>query len=504
MRTTLLPTLLLALSLPSAAHASEAGRLPSLGTPATLAVNDARPSDQRGDGHLGWYSNEDGDLRPTGPEDFSLRATVEAAFATAGAGLGVPVHPGAAGEETHHLQVQVLQFWCEDTVDWSSCTTEIETTLDLPDGDPYSFRFMESSDDRDWRTLREGLESQLLVELARAQSERGLGASHDVSPSTHPLLRFGWIEQADGSRNVGTVGNGEGGVCISARDRMTFVPLEEIIDVRVVDVPLVGAQRGSPWAVLGFPDGSWVGGRVLTRDTIESGDVLLRTLGGARRIPADLAGRLVEGDWSNEEPSCINDVIGGSPMVTGTALERPRPSGDSAVDPEETPLVYANRDGQIEILDEGLETVWAVRQGRIGQRRWRRYRLSWAAYARMMRSDRVNAELENWIDSNRAAKARWNGVMIGGIGMTIGSGVGAGVLSTVAWTETTNVDTQTAASVATPFVAHGIGAGIVTTVIAAVARAKAGKKADRPDRYYNLLDFLSVEDLEAAMEQYEE
>ena len=53
-------------------------------------------------------------------------------------------------------------------------------------------------------------------------------------------------------------------------------------------------------------------------------------------------------------------------------------------------------------------------------------------------------------------------------------------------------------------VAHGIGAGIVTTVIAAVARAKAGKKADRPDRYYNLLDFLSVEALEAAMDQYEE
>ena len=145
-----------------------------------------------------------------------------------------------------------------------------------------------------------------------------------------------------------------------------------------------------------------------------------------------------------------------------------------------------------------------MRQGRIGQRRWHRYRLSWAAYARMMRSDRVNAELENWIDSNRAAKARWNGVMIGGIGMTIGSGVGAGVLSTIAWTWTTNVDTQNAASVATPFVAHGIGAGIVTTVIAAVARAKAGKKADRPDRYYNLLDFLSVEDLEAAMDQYEE
>ncbi|MCO4769036.1 MAG: hypothetical protein KDA24_03335 [Deltaproteobacteria bacterium] len=496
----------LAVALP--AWGAEPSAVDRLGAPATLHVKDRRPSDQRADELLGYLYDDRGDPVASGPGDgFSLQREVSSAFMDAGHELGIPLYRGPEGSEVHHVQADVLSFWCDDTAEWSFCSAEVLTTISGPLDSETSVT-LEVDEPGSWSEMREALSEMVLLELARAQNDVGLGEGPDLDGVSHPGLRFGWIETADGTRLSGALGDTSSGLCVQgAQGAEQLVPLEEIVDVRVVDVPLIGAQRGDGWAVLSAEDGTWVGGRTLPGG--RANEVVIRTLDGARRFSATDSG-LVQGFWAGGAPTCdVPGTTSGRPSGTPTSSSR-RPSGaingvvvgdsskvrrPTAERPMDSAIVYVDRRGkQLDLLGPELDTVYAVRMGRLGDRRWKRYRLSWSSFAAGMGNEYVNLRLEEWREHNYRLKNQWTAVMGASIGAAIVSGVATVALS-AAWGNTG----EEGFLVASPFAAHGIGAGAFMAGFASVARVRVGKRADRPNRYYNLLEYLTLDELDQAM-----
>ncbi len=485
-----------ALLSPSLASAADSDRHPSLGGAATLEVVDAREADQRGDGNLGWYESDDGDLVARGPGgEFSLRGEVTRALLDAGDEIGVALYPGRSGTEPHHVTVEVDEYWCDDTVYWVLCHARLNASIAGPSGRTETFE-LEDETPKGYTMLRQRLRELLLVELARVQNA---GALEPVPPSegSDASIRFGWIEQANGNRYAGRIADARDAICVAGRGNSEHrVPLVEIAAVRVVDVPLPGVREGDRWAVLPFPDGSWLGGRVAPRPgrTV----VLLQSADGARLIGPTLSESMISGPWSAAEPTCGGQVLSGGVLPSGTAprgapVSAPgRPAGP---DPDESPVVYVDRRGdRIDDLGPEHREVFAMRQGRLGTRRWGKYRMSWLAFSQAVDSPVVDDRLATYIERNRKRKQTWSAMVGVGIGSAIGSGVLSGVMTTAA------IDTgDTGLAVSAPIVAGGIGVGSILAVVGAIQRVKWGKRADKPGRYYDLTEFMTLDELDEVL-----
>ena len=266
-------------------------------------------------------------------------------------------------------------------------------------------------------------------------------------------------------------------------------------------MPVPWAREGDQWAVRSFDDGSWIGGRVLPRPG--RGATLLQSPDGARLFVGADADAMVRGSWTAAEPYCAprsargdtqGGVVGG--IITGSGtngyIGSSRPAGPP---PSQTPIVYVDRRGK-RIDDLGIEhrEVFAIRAGRLGERRWKKYRLSWAGFTQAVDSPELSLRLDEWVALNRQRKGIWSGMLGLGIGIAISSAVASTALS-IEGASTGN----TGMSVSAPFVAGGIGAGSILALVAAVQRVKWGKRADRPERYYDLREYLSLDDLDAAV-----
>lgn len=488
----------LVMALAGVVHADDADSLPALGSPTTLTVIDGRDADQRGDESLGWYETSSGELSATGPEGFSMRSEVTSAFYRAGDELGAVLYEGAKGTERHHIEVIVREFWCRNSIVWTQCRTSVTGSLSGPNGTTELIAFdgeVEGNTD----DLRDVLYEALLLDLARAQSE-GLGAPVKNDGAEHPSMRFGWVERADGSRFVGAVRDVPQGICVEGRGaRQTTVPIDEIVDVRIVDVSIPGGVQSTRWAVLPFADGSWLGGRIL-RNSRESTAFL--TPDGARITGPERNLQIVSGSWNVEGPQCQvargTGVVGGGVGSYGVSLK-----SDTRVNqpklPEDTPVVYVDGRGEpIDELDITHKHVFGLRAFHLGDRRWKRHRLNWVSYASEMDSRQVDQSLDEWIALNRRRKANWTGALAGGIGMAVASGVTSGLL-TLAWADTGD----NGISITIPFVAVGIGIGSAIAGVSAYQRLRWGKRADRPERYHNLIDYLTLDELDALRDEQE-
>lgn len=492
-------TLCIALLHIGIARADDAANVPSLGSAATLSVKDGREFDQRGDGNLGWYENRDGGLVARGPDGFSMRVEVASAFLRAGDELGVGLYQGSKGTESYHLEVLVSDFWCDNSADWARCRAALTGRVSGPDGAGEPFELDEEVDGN-FEELRGALFQMLLAELARAQAE-GLGDPPEAHTNEHPSMRFGWIEQADGSWFVGAIRDESTGICVQSRGgSQTLVPIDEIVDVRVVDVHVPGGVEGTRWAVLPLADGSWLGGRL-----VRTGDdsTVLVASDGVRIIGPDQNFRVISGPWNAGGPSCervaTGRLIGGAGGLYGsfprTDEGGDHEGGDRSTRPDDAPVVYVGRrGGRIDDLDTTDKYVFALRASDVGERKWKRYRLDWVSYANAMDSRAVDESLQTWIDLNRRRKANWSGGLAGGIGLAVVSGIASGALQ-AAWSSTGD----SSFGVTIPFVAAGIGVGATIAGISAIQRVKWGKRAYRPDRYHNLLDYLTLDELDAAM-----
>ncbi|MCO4773821.1 MAG: hypothetical protein KDA24_27565 [Deltaproteobacteria bacterium] len=481
MRPSLCLLLLLAMALRSTpAMANPLEEVPRLALPAALVVADVRSEDRRGDAWLGVDGG--GAL---GPERFSLRREVAVLSGLAAAPLRLPLLDSPGDPALHRLRIDVRVYECADTFLWGDCSASLEGHVRSPSGGEYSFAIEGGAEEPG--LLRDSLVAKLRKELEAAQAAVGLGLSTEEPQEAPHLLQVGRVEDTDGFEYLGQVASGPGDVCIGSGGAATRLPAHRVAGLLASELPLHGIQPGERWAALAPSEGAWVGGRVLGE---QGAARLIWTPEGALVLSPEL-GAVLTGVWSTEELLCSEAIP--------EAAQHAHASAGGPGEPEEVPfsgrIVLVEDDG---ILVDNLRfvsgEVSAIPRGRLGERRWARYRLSWAEFAEGSGSRLARQRLAEFQAQNSYLSRQFGSMMVAGITTALVSGILVGVLGGVS--STYNSDE---AYYSSAFAAHGIGAGVVVAVIGGGGAAKTKRRAERPHDYENLLEVYTSDELERVM-----
>ena len=504
---------LMLLLVPAGALAAEFDSLVVLRGSVTVSVGDDRPADQQGDGNLGWFkvydrSGADYDIQGGGPDNFSLRGTVERAFVAAADEFGVFTRPAHKGDGPH-VTLIVKDLWCENSRDWDDCHGRIEGRLRM-DGVDETFVAAESTSGG-LRELRPLLQEALLLELSALPSASTLKEVSVAPPGA--VLRYGWLTLHGGTLVHGVLAEEPSGdLCVVRDGDITGVALADLIDVDVRDVHLPGIRERGRWLMARFDDGRHLGGVVVERD---GDDVAtwVRARDGVYRLPPDTTAEVTEGRWRGAPPTCEPMVAlrgreeledpdpnnaWAEPDLAGRTRLRsrePDPRGDAY-------LVLVDADGRDigQTGDYWDSRLYAVDSTNAGSRRWKRYRMSWQDFANRTEDPTVQLAIDEYVQGHRR-RVRTGKVLIGvGIGTAILSGVLTGALAVAQLNDTNllfdeNIWGLTAAA------AGGIGTGVGLAIGGQIGVFVSGRKANGASRYENLLEILTFEEIQRALDR---
>ncbi len=496
---------------PTLVAAAEVDELVLLRGDVSYEVLDAREDDQRGDGNLGWfkvYTAAPGayELAAEGPKAFSMSGTLGGVLTAAADELGLFVRPSRAAAPPH-LQLHVDDYWCEDSRDWVACHARLRGLVTKADGTAEGFE-VEESVDGGLDELHPLLQEALLLELS------GLPSAGELMFATPPgdseVLRYGWLTRADGTMVHGVVAeDSNGGLCVVRSGISTPVALEDLVDVDVRDVRMLGVQERSRWVVAMFEDGRHIGGAVIVRPEDQDG-TWVRTPAGVYRLPRENGAEVTEGRWTATPPTCAEQRA-----ATGTTETRTTELGswDTPRKERERHSRTAPRGatGKLALVDRsgdplGSQDFWddrlyAVDAGFVGERRWKRYRLSWQSFADKTRDPTVQLALDDYV-ADQTRRAHIGKAIFGiGVGSAIASGVLMGVLGTLAL-EDTNLLLDPGHTTATALAGGGLGAGIGFAIGGVTGSKIAEKRTRKLTRYQDLLIVLTLEEAERAVERF--
>lgn len=504
----------LALLLPGIVHGGEYDELVLLQGDVTFEVTDSRASDERGDGNLGWYKVQTSgwgtyDLRAEGPGTFSLKHTIGDVFTGAADEFGLLVTPGRQGGQPH-VTLEVEDFWCDNSLDWTSCHARLKGRLALGDGAVEWF-MVEDAVDGDVDDLKPVLQELLLLELTGLPSASDLKAQPPFEEA--PILRYGWLTRLDESAVHGVVADDpEGGVCVVRNGTATPVALEDIAAVDAKDVHLPGIRVGDDWLVAGYGAGRFVAGAVVQRK--HGGDATwLRTRKGVYAIPVDTTADVARGRWTARAPVCEDSPKQVSASSSGGSRwetyepessrwdEKKEPRWDDRGD---TGLVLV--DGAGDPVDVGPDywddRLYALEARNAGSRRWKRYRLSWQAFADKTGDPLVQDAIDEYVygQKQRAHVAR--ALLWGGIATAIGSGVALGAF-TAASLNNTNLLLDPASPAVYGLLVGGVWTGVGFGIGGQIGLFVAGRRMKGAHRYENLLMILDAEEALRAVKRAE-
>lgn len=420
----------------------------------SVTVVDTRPAERSGRQRLGLLA-DGADLTSGPPVVERVRSSVRRAAASAG--LLVDEHA-----QVDLLALRIEQLWCVD----STC----DVTLVLED-------LVASSDLArvEAQVPLADLDLRLAELLAPA-----LGPAPAVPltpPGSRGTVRFGWVDATDGTRYAGPIATGPTEVCVGGRAEVA-VPLDEVAGVRVVHLPLVG--DGESLAVHPLSESDWVGGQILQADALST---VLATADGVVSVDRPPSA-FVRFD-PRAQPTCV--VLAASASAPAPApIEGPPPPED---------FVIVDRTGTSIDSSRLLTDSWyAIPSQYVGDRRWHRRRLSWSAFAQAVDDPAVSQRLAEYLELCRARKEMNTGIGAAGWAITAGSAVALVPISV-------GQATDERYAIGGAMAAAGIGTGITMGLVAAVQRIKWGKRADRPERYVDLGEWLQLEELEAILAQ---
>ena len=172
--------------------------------------------------------------------------------------LGLFLRPGAPAPD--HIKLTIDELACTE----AGCRVQLDGVLVSPTG---SEPFAVDESTRDGIAALEPLvQEALLLELSALTSVAT--ALERASTESPKILRYGWLTRADGTRVHGAVAEDPGGgVCVVRDGSATPVAMEDLAEVDVRDVHLLGAKPGMDWAVTRFDGARIVGGTVVERTT---------------------------------------------------------------------------------------------------------------------------------------------------------------------------------------------------------------------------------------------
>ena len=454
----LLPLLLLpGLTLAGVAAAEPAAAEPAAVTPldrrTSVTIVDTRPADRSGRQRLGLLA-DGGDLSSGPPVVERVRSSVRRAAASSG--LLVDEHA-----EVELLALRVEDLWCVDsTCDVALVLEDLVASLDLA-----------------------RIEAQVpLAELDLRLAELlapALGPAPAVPltpPEAQGSVRFGWVDATDGTRYAGPIATGPTEVCVGGRAEVA-VPLDEVAGVRVVHLPLVG--DGESLAVHPLSESDWVGGQIVQADALST---VLATADGFVSVDRPPSA-FVRFD-PRVQPTCLVLAAASSP-APAPVEGPPPPEGFTIVDRTGTSI----RSSKLV-----TDSWYAIPSKYLGDRRWHRRRLSWSAFAQAVDDPFVSQSLAEYLELCRVRKNMNTGIGAAGWGITAGSAIALIPI-------TIGQSTDERYAIGGAMAAAGIGTGITMGLVAAVQRIKWGKRADRPERYVDLGEWLRLEDLEAILER---
>lgn len=498
----LLAVFALALALPATAAAGEFDELVLLRGDLSYEVLDRREDDQRGDGNLGWYkviTSAFGtyELRAEGPDGFSLTATVGGLLTAATDELGLFVQAsGTSGPP--HLELRVEDFWCENSLDWESCHAKLTGVVTTAEGTGERFAIEESTDGG-VAELGPLLQELVLLELSALPSAAALMVS--TVPEATDVLRYGWLTTSDGTTLHGVVAeDSSGGLCVVRDGVTTPVALEDLVGVDVRDIRLVGVQARDRWGVARFDDGRHIGGVVVER---LSEGTWIRSMAGVYRLPAAGSAQVSEGRWTGAEPSCVESSAS---AAVGDWTPSPRDRGADSREWGGTTgeLALVDRRGDpLESAEFDADRLYAVDSGYVGQRRWKRYRLSWQSFADRTGDPTVQLALDDYVEGQKRRVHTSRAVLVTGIGTAIASGVLLGVLSTNSLVNF-NLLSDPGYQAVMAMAGGGIGTGVGFAIGGQIGLKVAGKKARGATRYQDLLEIITLEEAERAVERANE
>ncbi len=481
---------------PTLVAAAEMDELVLLRGDVSYEVLDSREDDQRGDGNLGWfkvYTSGLGayELAAEGPKAFSLSATLGAVVTAAANELGLFV-TAAHSADPPLFELYVDDFWCEDSRDWKACHARLRGLMTKADGMSEGFE-VEESVEGGLDELNPVLQEALLLELSGLPSAGELIFS--APPGDSEVLRYGWLTRVDGTTVHGLVAeDSNGGLCVVRSGATTPVALEDLVNVDVRDIRLLGVEEHSRWVVARFDDGRHIGGAVINRPEDRDG-TWVHTPAGVYRLPKDSSAEVTEGRWSATPPTCDE------PRPEPPRQETRRP-GRTAPSGATGKLALVDRSGDALGSPEFWEDrLYAVDSGFVGERRWKRYRLSWQAFADRTRDPTVQFALDDYV-SEQKRRANMGRALFGvGVGSAIASGVLMGVLGTMALNDT-NLLLDPGHSAATALAGGGLGAGIGFAFGGITGSMIAEKRTRKLSRYQDLLTVLTLEEAQRAVERF--
>mgnify|MGYP000002590825 CR=1 FL=1 len=400
--------------------------------------------------------------------------------------LGLFLRPGAPAPD--HIKLTIDELACTE----AGCRVQLDGVLVSPTG---SEPFAVDESTRDGIAALEPLvQEALLLELSALTS---VAAALERTPTESPkTLRYGWLTRADGTRVHGAVAEDPGGgVCVVRDGSATPVAMEDLAEVDVRDVHLLGAKPGMDWAVTRFDGARIVGGTVVERPR-DADTVWIRTRQGVYGVPADREG-LTRGRWTAAPLACTDEVAAAPPPPPRRTEPEPRDRWRPVKDTGEVVLV--DRSGGV--VEPGAEywdtRLYALDRARVGVRKWKRYRLTWKQFADRTGDSTVELAIEDYVDRHERI-AQTNKALIGvGVGTAVTSGVIVGILSSLLFANT-NVASTDAYWVGLGAAGGGIGTGVALALGGQVGVFLAGRKMRGPTRYEDLLMILSAEEAERA------
>ncbi len=469
----------IAVLFPSVSLAAEADELVLLRGDLSYEILDDREADQQGS-HIG-------------PSAFSLSATVAGVLTGAADELGLFVRPsGTAGPP--YLELQVQDFWCENSRDWQACHARIRAVLLPAQGEPQRFE-VEESVDGGLQELAQALQESMLRGLSGLPSAAGLMVARSSTPSD--VLRYGWLTRTDGTVVHGVVAEDpSGGLCVVRAGVSTPVALDALVDVDVRDIHLVGARQGGPWLVARFADGQHIGGAVIERASDADG-TWVRSLNGVYLLPSSTTAEVTKGRWG--DPLACREP---TPAATGGWAPSPRDRAPSPRDRVEKPTgALTLVDGRGRSIDsQGFvdDRLYAVDSAHLGDRRWKRYRLTWQRFADRTGEPSVQLAIDDYVAGQRLRVHGNRALMAAGIGTAIASGVVLAILGTESLVNFNLID-DPGRNVASAMAGGGLGVGIGFAIGGQIGLLVAGRRAKGADRYQDLLMVLTLEEAERAV-----
>jgi hypothetical protein len=201
---------------------------------------------------------------------------------------------------------------------------------------------------------------------------------------------------------------------------------------------------------------------------------------------------VTEGRWSATPTSCSEPP---PPARTRTAPTHTGPRGATGE------LALVDRSGDpVGSPDFWEDRLYAVDAGFVGERRWKRYRLSWQTFADRTGDPTAQLALDDYV-AGQNTRANMGRVLAGvGVGSAIASGVLMGVLGTLAL-EDLDLLLDPGHTAATALAGGGLGAGIGVAIGGISSSIMAMKRTRKLTRYQDLLLVLTLEEAQRAVER---